>query len=111
MEIANENEKPAKDGVRYMMRGPNIDWGVIDLEPGMTLKKHYHEEVEETFFVVSGTVTFQLQDQEMEASAGTAVRMEPTEQHGLTNNTEEPVRVVFMKHIYRPEDKVSCEDN
>ena len=108
MEIVNEKDKASKDGVKYMIRGPHIDWGVITLEPNQVMAKHLHQEVEETFYIMTGTVTFLLQDKEMDAPAGTALRMSPNEHHGLKNKTNTQAKLVFMKDIYRPNDKVAC---
>ena len=66
-----ESELAYRDGdsgVKYLLRGPKIDWGVILLLPGQTLGRHYHEEVEETFYVVQGKGTFLVNDQELPAA-------------------------------------------
>jgi hypothetical protein len=57
MQYANERDLPYRDGdsgVKYLMRGPNIDWGLIRIPPGGHLGGHYHEQVEETFYVLAG---------------------------------------------------------
>jgi mannose-6-phosphate isomerase-like protein (cupin superfamily) len=108
MQIVNEKEIQAKDGVKYLIRGPNIDWGVITLKPGEKLSPHLHNEVEETFFVLEGTTTFILKEKELDGSAGMGIRLEPKESHGLKNKGTVPTRMVFIKHIYRPNDKINC---
>jgi len=42
-------------GVKYILRGPNIDWGVILLKPQQKLGVHSHTEVEETFYFIQGS--------------------------------------------------------
>jgi mannose-6-phosphate isomerase-like protein (cupin superfamily) len=110
MQIVKEVEQEAKGPVKYMIRGPNIDWGVITLAPGESMTPHFHQEVEETFYIIEGTTTIVVKDKnkEIEAPAGTAIRLEPTEQHGLKNAGKIPTKMVFIKHIYRPKDKVDC---
>jgi quercetin dioxygenase-like cupin family protein len=109
MEIVYEKDKPGKDGIKYIIRGPNIDWGVITLEPNQNMSPHYHKEVEETFYIISGTFTFLIKDKkELEAPAGTAIRFEATESHGFKNKGKTPAKCVFIKHIYKPDDKVAC---
>jgi mannose-6-phosphate isomerase-like protein (cupin superfamily) len=108
MQIVYEKDLPGKDGVAYLIRGPHIDWGVITLQPGANLKPHYHKEVEETFYIIEGTTTFVFKDKEFDAPAGTALRLEPTETHGLKNKGKTVSKMVFIKDIYRPDDKVSC---
>jgi mannose-6-phosphate isomerase-like protein (cupin superfamily) len=108
MQIVNEQEMPEKGGVRYIIRGPHIDWGVITLQPGQAMGPHLHNEVEETFYIMEGTTTFVLKDKEYDAKAGTALRLEPTESHGLKNKGTTVTKMIFIKDIYRPDDKVNC---
>ena len=110
MQIVYEKEQATKGPVKYMIRGPNIDWGVITLAPGESMTPHFHKEVEETFYILEGVTTILVKDknQEIEAPAGTAIRLEPTEQHGLKNKGSIHTKMVFIKHIYRPVDKVDC---
>ena len=57
MEIVREQDQAyrgGKSGVKYLVRGPNIDWGVILFAPGDELGRHLHREVEETFYFVEG---------------------------------------------------------
>jgi quercetin dioxygenase-like cupin family protein len=108
MQVVNEKDITPKDGVAYLIRGPNIDWGVITLQPGQIHKPHLHNEVEETFYIIAGTTTFMLKDKEFDAPTGTALRLEPKESHGLKNKGKEITKMVFIKHLYRPNDKVNC---
>ena len=110
MERANESENTYRggdSGVKYLVRGPKIDWGVILLLPGEQLGAHYHHEVEETFFFVQGGGKVFVNDVEYEAHSGDAFRMEPTEHHDILNDTDEPSKMVFIKCPYLPKDKVS----
>ena len=112
MRIMYEKDQEGKGGVTYMIRGPQIDWGIIELAPGDEKASHYHEHLAETFYVMTGTMTFVLTDQEMDEvdlPAGTAIRFTEREPHGLKNKS--PLthsKVVFIKEQYLPQDKVNC---
>jgi len=106
MEIVNEKDLPFKGGVKYLIRGPHIDWGVMELEPGVVFDAHYHEEVEETFFILEGTGVFIINGKDVKVEAGNALRLEPKESHGIKNTGDSKLKMVFIKHIYRPKDKV-----
>ena len=109
MEIIHESEKEEHGGVRYMIRGPNIDWGLITLAPGDYKPPHYHESLAETFYILEGTTTFVLNDQELDVEAGTAIRLLPNESHGLKNiSTEMNTKLIFIKEKFLPQDKVNC---
>jgi hypothetical protein len=83
MEIVYEQEKPYRggaSGVKYLVRGPRIDWGVIIFAPGEQMGRHMHKEVEETFYIVEGTGgRFVVNDQEHPIRVGMVVRLEPGE--------------------------------
>lgn len=93
-------------GVKYFIRGPKIDWGVILLLPGQTLGGHYHQEVEETFYVVQGRGTFVVNGEKLPATEGDVFRMEPTDRHDIINDSGQPMKMVFIKCPYLPQDKV-----
>ncbi|MFX1589492.1 MAG: cupin domain-containing protein [Promethearchaeota archaeon] len=89
------------------MRGPSIDWGVILLKPGelMGSKAHGHNEIDETFYFVEGDGTMIIDDNEYEASQGSVFLCEPKELHNIRNDSNKPIKIVFIKGEYKPEDK------
>ena len=95
-------------GVKYLVRGPKIDWGLILLLPGETLGGHYHQEVEETFYVIEGQGTFVVNGVEYASEAGDAFRMEAEDRHDIRNERAEPLKLVFIKCPYLPDDKVNA---
>ena len=110
MEIAYEQDKPFRggtSGVKYLCRGPRIDWGVILFAPGEQLGRHMHREVEETFYFVEGAGgRVIINEREHPIRAGMAVRVEPGEVHNIVNDTRTPLKAVFIKSPYNPTDKV-----
>lgn len=110
MEKVNEWEhefRGGDSGVKYMFRGPHIDWGIIKLLPGQTLGHHYHNRVEETFYFTSGTPKIIVDGVEHRVTEGDAYRLEPGEKHDIINDTPDEVRIIFIKSTYDPEDKVN----
>lgn len=111
MEKVNEHELTYRDGdhgVKYLFRGPKTDWGVILMKPGDRLGAHYHNEVEETFFLLEGHVKFYVNDIEHQAVPGDAFRLEPTDRHDIWNDSEDAAKFVFIKSPYLPQDKIAC---
>jgi mannose-6-phosphate isomerase-like protein (cupin superfamily) len=109
METAREQEKASRgvtSGVKYLMRGPRIDWGVILFAPGEQLGRHVHQEVEETFFFIDGAGgQLIVNGREHPIQVGTAFRIEPGEVHNIVNDTPVPLKAVFIKSPYNPTDK------
>lgn len=110
MERTNENEKSFRkgdSGPKYLFRGPKIDWGVLVLNPGEKMGEHGHNEVEETFYFIQGTPKIIVDDVSYQVKEGDAFRLEPLEKHDIYNDTDSPVKFVFIKCPYLPDDKIS----
>lgn len=112
MEKVNANELEYRNtvsGPKYLFRGPRIDWGLIRFLTGEQLGSHMHEEVEETFYFTSGTGTLVVDGLEYDISPGDAFRLDPGEVHNILNTAQQPLDGIFIKHAYRPDDKISAE--
>ena len=108
MQKVNEKEckyRNGDSGVKYFMRGPKIDWGVILLKPGQAMGEHGHRQVEETFYVVEGAPTLIVDGRAISTATGDVYRLDPPERHDFRNDTSAPARIVFIKAPYLPEDK------
>ena len=92
-------------GVKYLMRGPRIDWGVIRLKPGQSMGAHSHGQVEETFYVLEGTPRMVVDSASFPAAPGDAFRVEAPAKHDIHNESDGVVRVLFIKCPYLPQDK------
>jgi len=110
MEKVSESDREYRggdSGVKYLFRGPKIDWGVILLHPGQSMGAHYHNELEETFYVVEGQAAFYVDGVRHDLVVGDAMRLQPPERHDVVNEGQGPLKLVFIKCPYLPHDKVS----
>jgi len=110
MKRVNEKEIPFRggdSGVKYLMRGPSIDWGLILLKPGekMAEKAHGHNFLDETFYFVEGDGIMIVNDEEFGASEGSVFLVEPKEIHNIRNDSQKSIKIVFIKGDYKPNDK------
>ena len=111
MERANEKEKEYRNGnsgPKYLIRGPKLEWGIIQLQPGEKLGAHYHNEVEETFFFFGGAPKIIVNTKEIQVKEGDVFRLEAKERHDIINDTGKAVKLIFIKCPYLPEDKITC---
>ena len=95
-------------GVKYLMRGPSIDWGLIYLKPGEKMgdKAHGHNIIDETFYFLEGDGIMIINEEDHPAPQGSVFLCEPKEMHNIRNDSEKPVKIVFIKGEYKPEDKI-----
>lgn len=109
MELINEQEREFRfgdSGPKYLFRGPRFEWGLIVLKPGQQLGRHCHQEVEEHFYVLAGTPKMAADNQELRLQPGDVIRLEAPECHNIINDTQQDIRLVFIKCPYLPNDKI-----
>jgi mannose-6-phosphate isomerase-like protein (cupin superfamily) len=109
MKKVHENDFPWRKGdtgVKYMIRGPNIDWGLIRLKSGELMGRHGHNEVDETFYFIEGNGTMIINNKEYDAPQGSAFLIEPKEMHDIKNDSKKPIKIIFIKGQYKPDDKI-----
>jgi len=111
MKKVHENDfewRNGDSGVKYLMRGPSIDWGLILLKPGEMMggKAHGHKIVDETFYFVEGDGVMIIDDKEYEAKEGSVFLVDPKEMHNIKNDSSKPIKIVFIKGEYKPDDKI-----
>lgn len=90
------------------MRGPSIDWGIILLKPGEVMgdKAHGHKTIDETFYFVEGDGIMIIDDKEYPAPQGSVFLCEVEEMHNIRNDSDKPIKIIFIKGEYKPEDKI-----
>ena len=111
MEMVREEEKTFRNGdwgIKYLFRGPRLDWGIVFLKPGTSMGAHYHEEVEETFLILEGQGALKVNGSEIPVAQGMAFRLEPGEKHDLRAAEHSHLRGIFIKVPYLPDDKINC---
>ena len=111
MKVIHEKDfkyRNGASGVKYLMRGPSIDWGVIRLLPTehMAEKPHGHESLNETFYFAEGDGIMVINGKDYDAPEGSVFLIEPREMHNIRNDSDKLLKIVFIKGEYKPEDKI-----
>jgi len=109
MFIVNEKEKEYRfgdSGPKYLMRGPRMNYGVVRLKSGEDFNAHYHNVMEENFFVLEGKIDFAVDGKQYTLGEGEFIHIEPGQVHYLKNNTETPVKAAFALAPFMENDKV-----
>jgi len=113
MKIINEKDEQyrfGESGPKYLLRGPNIDFGVVRLLPGEDFPDHYHNKIEENFFILEGEIDFLINGEiKYHAKPGDLIHISPPETHYLKNNGNVPAKAIFVKAPFDPKDKVNVE--
>lgn len=78
---------------------------VYSVGPGQEQTPHAHDDADKVYYVLEGTGTFVVGDEERRLDSGTAVIAPAGERHGIRNDSEEPLRaLVFVARNYEPEE-------
>lgn len=107
----SENEYRFGDsGPKYLMRGPRSNFAVVQLQPGQDFKAHYHDVMEENFFILEGEVEVVVDGAIYPLKQGDFFHVEPGEIHYLINRASTPVKMTATLAPYRESDKTDVEN-
>nr|WP_295972110.1 cupin domain-containing protein [uncultured Bacillus sp.] len=114
MVIFNENDREYRfgdSGPKYLMKGPRMSFGVVVLQPGQNFPAHYHNFMEENFFVLEGELVIHLEQTVHHCTKGDFIHVEPKQVHYLANKGEKIVKAAFMLSPFHENDKIEADDN
>lgn len=109
MEKFNEKDKQYKNGdwgTKYFVNGPHWEGGLVVFKPGQKLGEHFHQEVEEIFYFLEGCPVMIIDGKEFRVKPGDVFKLALGEKHDIINDTEQPMKAIFIKSPYRPNDKI-----
>lgn len=66
------------------------------LPPGCAVTAHHHREIEEIYYVVSGTGLMTVGDETREVNAGDAIYVPRGCRHTLRNTGSEPIKLILV---------------
>lgn len=113
MYIVDEKEKEYRfgdSGPKYLMKGPRMNFALVRFNPGQDFDAHYHNVMEENFFILEGKIDIVVNGVVNHLSAGQMIHIEPGEVHYCINNYDAPVKMVSTLAPYQEVDKVTVEN-
>ncbi len=113
MFVVHENDfqyRFGNSGPKYLMKGPRMNFALVRFEPGQDFTAHYHNIMEENFFILEGKVDIVVDGVVNSLSEGQFIHIEPGEIHYVINNYDEPVKMVSTLAPFQEVDKVEVPD-
>ncbi len=113
MFVVNESEKEyrfGESGPKYLMKGPRLNFAVVRFLPGEDFQAHYHNVMEENFFILEGKVDIIVDGKKNVLSPGDLIHIEPKEIHYVVNSYDVPVKMVSTLGPFQESDKVTVEN-
>jgi quercetin dioxygenase-like cupin family protein len=106
------NYRHIDHGPKYLMKGPNLNFGIVQLQPGNVVSLHYHEIMEEDFFVLEGNVSFTVDETIYSYQAGDFIHLEPGEAHCIENTGTTITRFIVVTNPWMDHaDKIAIDKN
>ena len=113
MFIISENDREYRfgdSGPKYLMKGPRSNFALVQFQPGQDFKAHYHNVMEENFFILEGEVDIVVDNVVHHLVPGQLIHIEPREVHYVINRGTVPVKMVSTLAPYTDPDKVECDN-
>lgn len=92
-------------GPAYLIRGDSSEIGVLKLRPGDDMTNHIHKQCDESFVIVEGEVALYVDcgDRQL-LKTGDVARCVPNEMHYFVNESENDMKLIFIKSPASPGD-------
>ncbi len=113
MFVINENEREYRfgdSGPKYLMKGPRSNFALVRFNPGEDFQAHYHNVMEENFYILEGKVDIVVDGKVNTLSAGDMIHIEPGEVHYVKNAYDAPMKMVSTLAPYHEVDKVNVDN-
>ncbi len=112
MFIVNEADREYRfgdSGPKYLMKGPRLNFAIVQFQAGQDFKAHYHNIMEENFYILEGEVDIVVDGVTHHLTAGQLIHIEPSEVHYVINNSSAPVKMISTLAPYTDPDKVEVD--
>jgi mannose-6-phosphate isomerase-like protein (cupin superfamily) len=68
---------------------------------------HYHEQAQQVFYILSGTATFEVENDLKTVNAGESIHIKPTTKHRIFNNGNEDLNFLVVSEPKSHGDRVN----
>lgn len=112
MFIIDEEDKEYRfgdSGPKYLMKGPRSNFAIVQFQAGQDFKAHYHNIMEENFYILEGKVDIEVDGTVHTLTKGQMIHIEPKEVHYVINRYEEAVKMVSTLAPFQEVDKVEVD--
>ena len=113
MFIVDEKDKEYRfgdNGPKYLMQGPRMNFAIVQFMSGQDFRAHYHEVMEENFYILEGTVTIVVDGIAHALNPGQFIHIEPNEVHYVVNRSSSVVRMVASLAPFKEADKIEVDN-
>ncbi len=113
MFIINESEREYRfkdSGPKYLMKGPRMNFAIVQFQAGQDFPAHYHNVMEENFYILEGEVDIVVDGVVHHLKEGDLIHIEPKEIHYVINQSDKPMKMISTLAPFQEVDKVDVEN-
>ncbi len=113
MYVMHEDDKEYRfgnSGPKYLMKGPRMNFALVQFNPGEDFPAHYHNVMEENFYILEGEIDIVVDGKVNHLSKGQFIHIEPGEVHYCINNSDRMIKMVSTLAPFQEVDKVTVEN-
>lgn len=113
MYIIDEKDKEYRfgdNGPKYLMKGPRMNFALVQFQPGQDFKAHYHNVMEENFYIMEGEIDIVVDGKVNHLTKGQFIHIEPGEIHYCVNHSNAAIKMISTLAPYQEVDKVDIAD-
>ena len=107
MYIVDEKDREYRfgdSGPKYLMKGPRMNFALVQFMPGQDFKAHYHNVMEENFYILEGEIDIVVDGVVNHMYPGQMIHIEPGEVH------YKPIKMISTLAPFQEVDKVEVEN-
>lgn len=111
--VVNENDvdyRNGDSGPKYLMKGPRMNFAVVQFLPGQDFQAHYHKVMEENFYILEGMCDVWVDGKLHTLSVGDFIHIGPGHVHYVRNPYKAAVRMISTLAPYQEQDKVLVDN-
>ena len=113
MYVVDEKDREYRfgdSGPKYLRKGPRMNFALVQFMPGEDFAAHYHNIMEENFYILEGEIDIVVDGVVNHLKAGQFIHIEPGEIHYCVNNYDKPIKMVSTLAPFQEVDKVNVEN-
>ena len=96
-------------GPKYLMKGPRMNFALVQFMPGQDFRAHYHNIMEENFYILEGKIDIEVDGTTHTLTQGQMIHIEPKEVHYVINRYDKTVKMISTLAPFQESDKIEVD--
>ena len=96
-------------GPKYLMKGPRSNFAVVQFQAGQDFKAHYHNIMEENFYILEGKIDIEVDGTTHTLTQGQMIHIEPKEVHYVINRYDKTAKMISTLAPFQESDKIEVD--